>query len=285
MTRQAAIIVVLFAWVTGQACAQVDSTRVNTGRLAIVGGTLVSGMVAVQIYQANGWWKDNRRPFHFQEDLKYGLHVDKLGHFYGASALTFMIDKSLLWADMPESHAILWGAAGALAFQTFLEVEDGLSTWGFDRVDFASDLAGSFWPVAQYHIPALQNYNMKFSYHKSDLLNEPGGSGFKGQKHLVFDDYEGQTIWLSVNVHNLLPDAVSGFWPAWLCLAPGYGARNIAGAHPYRVYFVALDLDTRKIIPSDTPFLKTLGEVLNFIHLPMPAVRVSPGAVWYGVYF
>jgi hypothetical protein len=40
-----------------------------------------------------------------------------------------------------------------------------------------------------------------------------------------------------------------------------------------------------KIIPSDTWFLKTLGEALNFIHFPAPAVQVSPNTIWYGLYF
>src|SRR5258706_228656 len=47
-----------------------DSIRY--GRLALVGGTLLSSMAAIHIYQQNGWWKDNRAAFHFQEDLVYG---------------------------------------------------------------------------------------------------------------------------------------------------------------------------------------------------------------------
>ncbi len=263
-----------------------DTTAgINYHRLVLIGGTELTAMVAIQIYQANGWWQNNRRSFHFQEDLKYGLNVDKLGHFLGGSVLTFVLSKSLRWANFPESSALLWGAAGSLAFQTFIEVEDGMSTWGFDRVDFASDVAGAFYPVAQHYVPVLENFDFKFSYHPSHLLNEPGGVGFKGQKHIVFDDYEGQTIWLSVKVHDLLPPAAREFWPAWLCIAGGYGARDIAMPNPYRVYFVALDLDLTRIIPRDTWFLRTLGEALDYIHLPLPAVMVYPRGVWYGIYF
>jgi hypothetical protein len=269
----------------------IDSTTstIDVGRLAIVGGTLAAGITTVHFYQATGWWKDNTSPFHFQEDLRYGLHVDKLGHFYGATALTFMFRKSLEWADFPEEKALHWGAAGAALFQTYVEIEDGFHTWGFDRVDFASDIAGAAYPVAQHYWPFLRNVNFKFSYHASPLLDKKGlDAGFKGRKHIFLDDYEGQTIWLSLSMKNILPNAAATYWPEWLCLAIGYGARDIGTADPnaaYRVYFIGLDLDATKIIPQSSAFLKTLSESLNFIRLPLPAVRISPGAIWYGLYF
>jgi hypothetical protein len=48
---------------------------------------------------------------------------------------------------------------------------------------------------------------------------------------------------------------------------------------------LSLDYDMTKIIPSSTPFLRTLGEALNFLHFPAPAVQISPRAIWYGIYF
>ncbi len=259
--------------------------EVDKGRLALVGGTLFTSMAAIHFYQQNGWWKDNRTAFHFQEDLVYGLNVDKIGHFYGAHLLQFGISKSLEWANVSEVTALWLGAGGGLLFQTYVEVEDGFSTWGFDRVDFASDVAGAAWPVLRYYLPSLQNLDVKASYHPSPLLGSAGGIGFKGQQHLVIDDYEGQTFWLSVKVHNLLSDPLKQYWPDFLCLAVGYGARDIAEANPYRVYFLAVDMDMTKVIPQTSSFLKTLSQALNFIHMPMPAVQFSPGTVWYGLYF
>jgi hypothetical protein len=264
-----------------------SSSGINTTRLAIVGGTTLATFTAIHIYQANGWWKDNKSAFHFQEDLRYGLNVDKLGHFYAATGLTFIFRKSLEWANFSEESALFWGAGTSALVQTYIEVEDGFHTWGFDRVDFASDIAGSAYPIAQYYWPYLRNFNFKLSYHASPLLDKKGlDAGFKGQKHIVIDDYEGQTIWLSLTMKNLLPEPVASFWPSWLCLALGYGARDVGSANgAYRVYFLALDFDATKIIPQDTPFLRTLSETLNFIHLPAPAVRFEPGTVWYGLYF
>ncbi len=265
--------------------ALADSHAINKTRLAIVGGTLLTVAVAVQVYQANGWWRDNRRSFHFQEDLKYGLGIDKIGHFYGATMGTFIFSKSFQWANLSEASSLWWGAGASAFFQTYVEVQDGFSTWGFDRVDFAADIAGAFYPVVQYHVPFLRNFNIKGSYWPSKLINEPGGIGFKGQKHILFDDYEGQTAWLSINVHNLLPGNAKAVWPDWLLIAGGYGVRDVAGTNPYRVYFVGLDLDMTRIIPQDTAFLRTLSESLNFFRLPLPAIQVSPRTIVYGLYF
>lgn len=254
-------------------------------RLAIIGGTVAAGMIAVHFYQQNGWWKDNQTSFHFREDLEYGLGVDKIGHFYAASGLTFVLGKSLMWANLPERESLLIGAGASLLFQTYVEVRDGYSAWGFDRVDFAANVGGALYPVAQYYAPVLKNFNLKASYHPSDLLNNPGGIGFRGQKHIIFDDYEGQTFWLSVSVNNLLPDKMEPFWPDWLALSLGYGARDVANPSAHSILLIALDYDLTKIIPQSTGFLRTLSEVLNYIHFPAPAVRISPSAIWYGVYF
>lgn len=266
-----------------------DSTTaregVNTARLVLVGGLTAAAMVGIHVYQQNGWWRDNRTSFHFQEDLEYGLWVDKLGHFYGATVVAFILRKSFEWTNLSAEQSLWFGTGGAILFQTYVEVQDGFSAWGFDRVDFAANLAGALYPVAQFYWPPLKDFNMKFSYHPSDLINESGGAGFQGQKHILFDDYEGQTLWLSVHVNNLLPRSVEPVWPDWLALAVGYGVRDVATPNPYSIVMLSLDYDLTKIIPQDTEFLRLLAEALNFIHWPAPAVRISPNAVWYGLYF
>lgn len=262
--------------------AQTDSTQVNTTRLVIVGGTVAAGITAIHLYQQNAWWKDHRTRFHVREDLEYACNVDKIGHLYGASVLTFVFSKSLQWANLDEARSLFWGAMGSTLFQTYIEIEDGFSTyWGFDRVDFAANLLGAWYPVLQHHVPALSNVQIRFSYYPKN----PGGpTAIPGQTKTVFDDYEGQTLWLSILPSGLLPREAS-WWPEWLGIAVGMSVRDNHSADRYPVWLIAPELDMRKIIPRDTWFLKTLGEALNFIHFPMPAVRVSPGVVWYGLYF
>jgi hypothetical protein len=265
-----------------------SAAGVNTTKLVIVGAAVAGTMIGIHLYQESGWWKYNRAPFHFREDLEYGLGVDKIGHFYGTSAWAFGLRKVLGWADMPEQEALWIGSGGALLFQTFLEVEDGLSAWGFDRVDFLCDLGGALWPIGQHYSAVLGAVDIKLSYRPSELLNTAAGGGFVGQKHLVVDDYEGQTYWLAVPPDRLLPGAAADIWPDFLDVSVGYGVRNVAGvdgADPYSVVFISLDYDMTRIIPQTSPFLVTLSQALNFIHFPAPAIRVSPTVVFYGLYF
>ena len=262
--------------------AQDDSTRLDGTRLAIVGGVTAAGVTAIHLYQQNAWWKDHRTSFHMREDLSYAGNIDKIGHLYGASVLTFVFSKSLQWANMQESRSLVWGAIGSTLFQTYVEIEDGFAEyWGFDRVDYASNLLGAWYPVLQYHVPVFQNFQFRFSY----LPKDPGGpSAIPGQTKTLLDDYEGQTLWLTVTPRGLLPENAT-WWPEFLGIALGVSVRDNVSPDRYLTWYLAPDLDMRKIIPQDTWFLKTLGEALNFIHFPMPAVRFAPGVIWYGLYF
>jgi hypothetical protein len=260
-----------------------DSLDVSVPRMAVVGGVVAIGVGAIHLYQANAWWKTSRGPFHIEEDLHYALNVDKVGHLYGASVLTFMLSRGLRWSNFSEEKSLFWGAIGSTLFQTYIEVEDGFSlNWGFDRVDFAADLVGAWYPVAQYYAPLLRDINIRFSY----LPKNPGASGgFPGQTHTIFDDYEGQTLWLSLNVGNLLPTRFSSWWPSFLVLSVGVAVRDQRTTNPYLVWFLSPDLDMSKIIPQDTEFLRSLARALNYIHFPLPAIRFAPGWICYGLYF
>jgi hypothetical protein len=52
----------------------------------------------------------------------------------------------------------------------------------------------------------------------------------------------------------------------------------------YREWFLAFDIDFTKL-PGDTKFLKAFKKILNFYHFPTPGVKISGGAVWYGLLF
>lgn len=262
-----------------------SSQSIHYGRVALVTGALAGTMAGIHIYQQNGWWKDNRASFHFREDLKYGRWVDKIGHFYGASLMSTGITNLYEWAGIPRNRAAWYGAGASLLFQTYVEIEDGFSTWGFDRVDFAFDAAGAFFPLARTKIPALEYVDLKLSYQASPLLNSAAGTGFRGQQHIMIDDYEGQTFWLTTRFDHLLPRTAADVMPDFLGIALGYGARDVAYKTAHSVMFVALDFDVREIIPRGTPLLRAMGDILNYIHFPAPAVRISPDLIFYGLYF
>jgi hypothetical protein len=260
-----------------------DTTGVNGTRLAIVAGSAAAGITAIHLYQQNAWWKEHRTSFHFREDLVYACNIDKVGHLYGAQLITFLFSKSLQWANLSEASSLIWGASAATLFQTYVEIEDGFSEyWGFDRVDFAADVAGAWYPVLQHYVPAMKNVQLRFSYAPKDA---GGPSAIAGQTKTIIDDYEGQTFWLTVTPHTWLPEG-KRWWPSFLGIAVGLAVRNNVSPDRYLAWYIAPELDFRYIIPRDTEFLRIVGEALNFLHLPMPAVRLGPGSmVWYGLYF
>ena len=70
----------------------------------------------------------------------------------------------------------------------------------------------------------------------------------------VLKDYNGQTYWLSFDIHSFMKESP---FPKWLNIAAGYGANgmvyareeeNIAnGYESYRQYFLGIDFDLNYI--------------------------------------
>jgi len=189
--------------------------------------------------------------------------------------------KGLSWVGYDKQNAVLYGAATSVLFFTFMKIEDGHVNYiGFDPVKELANIVGSGYPVAQYYIPSLNSFTPKFSYvaSKNNVLAT-------GQMQPSFlEDYEGQKFWMGITVHDLLPKTLQDYWPSIVGVAAGYTVRGLNTPHSYHETFIALDLDLRKL-PGNSAFLRTIWETLNYIHLPMPAVRVSQSTIWYGLYF
>jgi len=255
-------------------------------RLAIVGGGTAVAVVGFHLYQMNAWWKDLRGPFHIQNDWEYALHIDKVGHVYGGYILTHIATGMLDWVGVGEKNALWFGAALGAMYQLYVEFEDGFGLqWGFSPGDAYGDVIGAFYPVAQYYVPALQNFNFKLSYIPTEELRKSRTSSFGHKPNIMIDDYEGQTYWLSVNVHGLLPETAKPYWPEWLGLAFGFSVKKLDGmGGGEREFFLSLDYDLTKL-PGDGWLWKGIKRVLNHIHFPAPAVRIAPTTIYYGLYF
>jgi len=281
----AVVLVCLFFPAIGQVkvtrIIPLDSSCVSVPRLSLFSSAVVASGTAVYLARYEPLWKDHYTSFFFREDFTYARNQDKLLHFYGSGLGSIIAAKGLSWSGYDEGDAALYGAATSIAFFTFMKIEDGhVNYLGFDRVDEAANILGAGYPAAQYYIPWLKNFTPKASYVAS------GNSVVAQQQELpsFLEDHEGQKFWMGVTVHDLLPEGVREYWPPILGLAAGYTVRGLNTPHAYHESIIALDLDLRKL-PGDSPFLKNLWEILNYIHLPMPAVRVSPSAIWYGLYF
>jgi len=260
---------------------RLDSSTVIPSRLAIFGGTSLACGVGIHFARYVPLWKDHYTTFRVREDFTYARNQDKLLHFYGGAIGSTISAKALLWTGYDQPNASLIGAATSLTFLTFMKIEDGhIDYLGFDRADELANIVGAAYPLAQYYVPFLDNFTPKFSYiaSKNSVVTE------NQTLPKFLEDHEGQKFWMGITVYNLLPKDLQKYWLPAVGLAVGYTVRDLDTPKPYHETILALDLDLRKL-PGNSHFLRTMWEMLNYVHLPMPAVRISPSIIWYGLYF
>ena len=261
-----------------------DTTCINPTRLAIVGGLTLGTVTAIHIYQRNAWWLGPSSDFWFVNDWHVARNVDKLGHMYGAYLACNAFDYALQWSGIERHRSEVYGAMLAFAFQLYVETEDGFHTnYGFSPGDAIADIVGAMIPLAQTTFPVLENFRLKWSYFPSKTYRDALA---EGQARTFIDDYEGQIFWLAMDPHFISRDGFMKVVPAWLGLSVGAGVNNLnpsRGGGDLVVYF-SLDYNFRRIETASN-FLRGLFSVLDFFHLPAPAISVERGKVRFGVFY
>lgn len=250
----------------------------NYPMLLGLGAVYLSGGIAVHIYQTDAWWDGERRSFHITNDWDYARWLDKTGHFWGAYFLEHMFSIGLEAANMDSEESTLYASAAAFLFQMYVEFEDGFAKdWGFSPGDAAADLLGSLYPIGQFYIPYLKNFQFKLSYYPE----KAGTTEPDGKEYMIIDDYEGQKFWLAVRMKQVLPESVAEYWPKFLQLAVGMGVRNLDGSGGgYNDFYIALDFDA-ETIPLYGPFWQMIKNTINYFHLPMPGIRINNGVAFF----
>jgi hypothetical protein len=261
-------------------------TKIKPIPTAIIGASYI-GIFFLQHYgQMNTIWKE-QGDFNIREDGRYALYADKAGHFFGAYLTSYVFSETLMLAGFDWEDASITGSIMGLAYESYVEILDGFGVnWGFSPTDFYADVAGAGYFLAQYYVPYLQNITPKFIYVPApwhgDLHRVPS--------EMFIDDYSSHTIFLSLNIHNMLPDGMKDYWPSWLELCFGYAARNLCA--PYtgvcdptkseQVYddvwgnpkfVIALDYNLYQLLPDDGYFWNWLKQSLNYFKLPSPAIE------------
>ena len=248
---------------------------------AITGFTIGAG-VWLHNYQRNSWWAGQRGQFHIQNDWDYSMSADKFGHFFDGYFIHNLYSGAFEWAGFDEKSAMWMGTLFSLAYMTDIEIEDGFATdWGFSPGDEFFNTLGAFYPVFQYYVKPLQEFNFKWSYFPSEGLRN-------GTKQGAFlDDYNGQTFWLSIGVRHFMPGSVQKYWPDFINIALGYGVKHYTDySKRFQDFYIALDFDYRKMIPGDSKFMLWMKDILNhFRILPAPGIRINKHNVEYVINF
>jgi hypothetical protein len=259
-----------------------NKKRLNT---VIVSEAIVGSATLIALNQA--WYADYpRSDFHFINDNAEWLQMDKAGHVFSAYHLGSFGSNALKWSGADKKSQLLYGSTLGLTFLTAVEVFDGFSAnWGASLGDVAANVSGTALFVSQELLWDEQRIVPKFSFHTTPYASaRPNvlGSSFSEQ---ILKDYNGQTYWLSANIHSFFKS--SKVVPKWLNVAVGYGAEGmITGKDEfvntvflpsdkrYRQFYLSLDVDLTKI-ETKSHFIKTILTVFNTIKIPAPTFEIK----------
>jgi hypothetical protein len=256
---------------------------------------------------SEAWYKESGfGKFHFQDDFGEWEHVDKAGHIFTNYFESAWVSNSLQWAGIERKKAIYYGVGASLLFQGTIEILDGFSNrWGFSWSDMGANLLGSGIFLSQELLWREQRIRLKWSvqpiHYATTPLRAENGSTFSSPLdrarslygttlvERILKDYNGQSIWLSINIADFL--SKDSQWPKWLSLSLGYGAENMYGGYSnrwtegssvydlssferYHQFYIGPDIDWSKI-KTKSSFLNTLFEMLNILRLPFPALELN----------
>jgi Predicted periplasmic lipoprotein (DUF2279) len=271
----------------GASCAR-NGGDVRARRMA-VGAVFVGGNAALFSYFKRAWWSGARaKHFFFRADWDEDFRdQDKFGHMFGGFHLARVGDALLRDACASRQHALLWSAIYAAAFQLQIEIWDGMYVkYGFSYADVIANTAGLAFAVAQEKYPAFRAIKPTISYSRSAAMRN--AKNIPGELRPSLD-YSGQTYWFSTDVNALLPDNAKQYWPAFLRVSAGHSVTDWinpqtgANMRAKRQIVLSIDLDVEKL-PGNNPIWRTVKRNLSYIHLPSPALQLTPkfdAIKWY----
>jgi uncharacterized protein YfiM (DUF2279 family) len=299
------ILLVLFFWFSQTSSAQnaverflkpSDTLNKERRNTLLISETAIGAATLIGLNQV--WYADYpRSDFHFINDNAEWLQMDKAGHVFSAYHLGSMGANALKWSGASRKSQLIYGSTLGLAFLTTVEVFDGYSAnWGASLGDVAANISGTALYVSQELLWKEQRIVPKFSFHATPYASaRPNVLGSSIQEQ-VLKDYNGQTYWLSANIHSF---AKTSAIPKWLNVAVGYGAEGMITGNDefvntvflpeskrYRQFYLSLDLDLTKI-ETKSHFVKTILTVFNSIKIPAPTfeIRGSGGVKFHFLYF
>lgn len=280
----------------------------NSKRLGLILGTETALYTGATIALYQYWYKDYPLSgFHLFNDNGEWLQYDKMGHFYTTYFETNITTGFYKWTGMEDNKAYLAGALTSSVLQLTIEVFDGFSDkWGFSVGDFTANTLGASLSAGQNFLWDEQRIKVKFSSHYEDYSNYnqevqdrvANLFGTTGPEK-VLKDYNGQTTWLSVNPSMFMRSDTR--FPKWLMISGGYSVAGLLGGYQnqwcidplmrpedcppedlidysnidrYRQYYLSFDVDLTQI-PTNSPYLKMLFEVLNIVKFPAPALEFN----------
>jgi hypothetical protein len=261
-----------------------DSLNKKRLRTVVISESVIATAALVGLNSV--WYSDySRTKFHLFNDNDQWLQMDKVGHVYSSYHLGKLGYAALNWAGVRKKDKLLYGATVGFAFLTAVEVFDGYSSeWGFSLGDVALNAGGTALFVSQELLWNEQRIIPKFSFHTTPYASARPNVLGSTLSEQILKDYNGQTYWLSFNLHSFFKQSKI---PKWANLAFGYGVEGLVTGKDElvntiffpqqertRQFYLSLDVDLTKI-PTKSPILKTIFSLFNTVKIPAPTFEVS----------
>ena len=268
-----------------------NSQYLNSHRLFSVATTEALTFTGIMTGLNQLWYKSYpKSSFHFFNDNKEWLQMDKFGHATTAFHMGYIGLNLMKWSGVPDKKSWWYGGTLGFLFLTSVEAFDGFSSeWGASPGDLIANASGTTFLLMQYYLWDELRLSLKFSAHPSNYAQyrpEILGSTFSER---MLKDYNGQTYWISANIRSFL-HAGSKF-PSWLNLAIGYSGEEMLKGNTshyviigpdntstyfnsYRQYFISFDIDLHHIIRKPG-IMKSLLGTFAVIKIPAPAIEFN----------
>lgn len=271
-----------------------DTLNKPRRNLVVISEASLSSLALLGLNQL--WYSDfERSKFHTVNDNKEWLQMDKMGHVFTSYQMGRVGADLLNWSGVDKKNQLIYGATLGFGFLTAVEVLDGYSKeWGFSWGDVAANAAGTGLYVGQELLWEEQRIHLKFSFHQTRYAHlNPDKLGTNLMEQ-VLKDYNGQTYWLSANIHSFFKQSKI---PKWLNVAVGYGGQGMTSGledidnqlltnnQRHRQFYLSFDVNLNKI-KTNSPLLRSIFSIFNMIKVPMPTLEISKnGALFHLFYY
>ena len=261
-----------------------DSLNLQRRNTVLISETVIAASVLVGLNQI--WYADYPRSgFHTINDNSEWLQMDKAGHVFSSYHLGNFGKSTLAWSGVSKKNQLIYGSTLGFAFLSVVEVMDGYSSnWGASLGDVGANAAGTALFVSQELLWKEQRIVPKFSFHTTTYASARPNVLGSSLNEQILKDYNGQTYWLSANVHSFFKGSKI---PSWFNIAIGYGAEGMITGNEalvntvflpeserFRQFYFSFDADLTKI-KTKSHLLKTVFEIFNTIKIPAPTFEIS----------
>ena len=197
-----------------------DSLNTSRRTTVYISEAAIGGLTLLALNQM--WYADfERSKFHTFNDNNEWLQMDKMGHVFSSYQLGRIGANALNWSGASKKEQLLYGATLGFTFLTAVEVLDGFSKeWGFSWGDMMANGAGTGLYIGQELLWQEQRITLKYSFHQTKYAKLSPDKLGNGLLEELLKDYNGQTYWLSFNIHSFLKN---DHIPKWLNLAVEIG--------------------------------------------------------------